>query len=119
MTVEVLVQDQYQLKSPCIKIHDTEVWTLEARLAMSLVERWGMVAAAPDGEDSAGRAKGRLQSPEELVSRACRAAELVAAECRARGWFVEAPSWAEVEKQAEALRKEAEKEYGQRRRGRE
>ena len=42
----------------------------EAILAMSLIERWGMVAGQPDGEDSAGRSKLRLSTPEELVDRA-------------------------------------------------
>ena len=57
-------------------VHDTEMIEAEARLAFSLLERWGMVAACPDGEDSAGRAKLRLSEPSELVDRAFEVANL-------------------------------------------
>jgi hypothetical protein len=44
--------------------------------AREFISRWGMVAAVPDGEDSSGRAKVRLSTPEELVVRAFETAEL-------------------------------------------
>lgn len=48
-----------------VQQHETEMLTLEARIALSFMEKWALVAAEPDGEDSSGRAKmrrmGRLQ----------------------------------------------------------
>ena len=60
-----------------------------AQLAASLIERWGMVAGEVDGEDSTGRAKGRLQTPDELVTRACDTAERLYAELERRDWLVD------------------------------
>lgn len=45
-----------------------------------------MIAAQSDGEDSAGRSKLRLQTPQELVERACNVAGLMYEEIKARGW---------------------------------
>ena len=60
-----------------------------ARLASALVERWGMVAGEVDGEASTGRAQMRLQTPEELVTRACDPAERLYAELERRDWLVD------------------------------
>jgi hypothetical protein len=62
-----------------------------AEIAQEFVTRWGMIAAKPDGEDSAGRAKLALLAPVEIVQRACDTAELLIAEFEKRGWFVELP----------------------------
>jgi hypothetical protein len=62
-----------------------------AEIAQELVTRWGIIAARPDGEDSAGRAKLALLAPAEIVQRACDTAELLIAEFEKRGWFVELP----------------------------
>lgn len=60
-------------------------------LVISLVSHWGVIAAIPDGEDSAGRVRLRLQTPEELVSRACAVAEAVFAAMEEREWLVHIP----------------------------
>jgi hypothetical protein len=44
------------------------------RVAVEMATRWGMVAAVPDGEDSAKRQKLRLMTPQELVDRAIESA---------------------------------------------
>lgn len=62
-----------------------------AKMAGALIERWGVVAAIVDGEDSAGRSKLRLQTPEELVQRAFAVAELFYSEAEARGHLLEMP----------------------------
>jgi len=67
----------------------------EAAFACALVERWGMIASIADGEDSAGRSRLRLATPEELVERALAIAELTYREIRARGWGIECPLAAE------------------------
>lgn len=78
-------------------VHETELPGPEARLAMELVSRWGTVAGAPDGEDSAGRFKVRLMTPDELASRACEASAVLFAEIRRRGWMVATPDISELE----------------------
>ena len=61
-------------------------YSLEAHLATEIVIRWGMVAATPDGEDSSGRAKVRLLTPQELIERACETAQLLSLTFAANGW---------------------------------
>lgn len=63
----------------------------EANFMLQLVERWGMVAATPAGEDSSGRQKLRLSTPEELVARATEMTALVFHACRDAGWIVPIP----------------------------
>lgn len=63
-------------------LHETEVPEAETRLAFSLLERWGMVSATPDGEDSAGRSKLRLSTPTELIDRAFSVANLAYSHAR-------------------------------------
>jgi len=63
----------------------------QADLALRLIERWGAVAATRGPEDSAGRATTVLQTPEELVTRACEVAELTYGALEARGWLRPAP----------------------------
>ncbi len=50
--------------------HQNEKAEAEANLAFVFIEHWGMVAGEIDGEDSAGRQKLRLLTPEEIVDRA-------------------------------------------------
>ena len=69
----------------------------EGRMATILIEKWGTVAADTDGEDSAGRSKLRLQTPEEIVQRACDTAALACAEFRKRGWIIPVPPTYELD----------------------
>lgn len=97
---EIKILRQYE-DSPRPVVHETEHPSFEARLAVTLLEKWGMIAAEPDGEDSAGRAKLRLSTPQELAARACNVASETTAEIRKRGWFVPIPTWAEMEAEIE------------------
>lgn len=85
-------------------IHERRTCSMEARMATIMLEKWGMVAAAPDGEDSAGRSKLHLSTPEELVTRACNTAAAAVAEFERRGWLVDVPSYDELKKMADADR---------------
>ncbi len=58
---------------------------------MQLIDRWGMIAGAPDGEDSAGRAKCRLLRPEEVVARACVTAQTAFEEFALKDWLLDVP----------------------------
>ena len=64
-----------------------------------------MVAAQDDGEDSAGRHKLKLMSPEDVIDRAFKTAELACAKAVGLGWFVDNPTYAELEAQAANRRK--------------
>lgn len=62
-----------------------------AKLAVTLLERWALVAIKPDGEDTSGRQKFTMFSPEELVERACVTADLAITEFEKRGWLLALP----------------------------
>lgn len=83
-----------------VKVWEREHPELEARMAVDMLVKWGMVAASPDGEDSAGRQKLRLATPEELVERAIQCADLLCAKMRERRWFHVAPSINDEPKEA-------------------
>lgn len=68
--------------------HELEV---RAGIALALIERWGPVAATLDGEDSAGRAKMRLQTPEELVRRCFDVAEVFVEHAELNGYIKRFP----------------------------
>jgi hypothetical protein len=97
MTTQVAVTEEYGRNSiKKFTVHDTEVPNTEARFAMALIERWGMIAGEVEGEDSAGRAVIRNSTPSEVVDRACTIAEGSLAEFRKRGWMVQAPDISEL-----------------------
>lgn len=71
--------------------HQTRTPYTVAKLAMSLVERWGLVACETDGEDTGGRQKLRRMAPAELVQTACDTAALLWQELEKRDWLLEIP----------------------------
>jgi len=107
--LEYRIEDGY--KKSVVEIHDTELPTQQARLAIELVGRWGMVAMMPDGEDSSGRQKFRPSTPQELCDRACETASLLFSKLRELGWFANIPTVAELDdhhKKSTAGKKEKE-----------
>ena len=111
MTTTVHITSLNQAVLPRIITHETESPNIEARLALVLVERWGLVAAKDEGEDAAGRSKVVLLNPEEVVSRACITAELLVAALRARSWMIPVPEWDEARRQArESYEREIEED---------
>lgn len=62
-----------------------------AGLAVEIVTAHAMIAAIPDGEDSAGRQKYRLPTAEELTDRAYRLAECLYAKFEEKGQILELP----------------------------
>ena len=81
--------DRY--RTPEMHRYDSHGMSLVGRMAEAYVERWGMVAAIPDGEDSGGRQKMRLPTTKELVDRAFDIAEAVFSTATERGNVFEAP----------------------------
>jgi hypothetical protein len=76
--------------------------TMRARMATALIEKWGMVAALPDGEDTSGRQKMRLMKPKEIVQHAIDVSKMAINAFEEEGWIDEFPSaMDEIEKPAE------------------
>jgi hypothetical protein len=69
---------------------------VKAVIASEMVNRWGMVAAMPSGEDSAGRSKLRMLTEGELVDRACDTVEKLFKEFDNRGWITKNPTLDEI-----------------------
>jgi len=72
-----------------IEIDSTHVENFRAKIAIGLVERFGMIAGREDGEDTAGRQKARMLSPKEVVTRACDMADMLVNEFESRRWLLE------------------------------
>jgi hypothetical protein len=94
----VHVSRKYENIGVDVHIHQTEVPFGEGAFALSLLEKWGIVAGAPDGEDSQGRAKMTNMPVADVVSRACETAALAFATLRERGWMLQLPTIEEAEK---------------------
>jgi hypothetical protein len=84
--------------------HETYALSARARFAMECIIRWGMFAGVPDGEDHAGRAKGRNATPDEIAHRACETAQTAFEEFERRGWLLDMPGF----DRAEAMLRDAE-----------
>lgn len=103
-TLEIVGREGF--RDTRVVVHEREQMTLKARLAVQMVERWGLVAAVPDGEDGAGRQKMRVPTPAELVGQACSVASALVDEFRRSGWMVEVPGIEEMERAAAEHRKQ-------------
>lgn len=104
MKETVVTKPRFDDKPFGLMIHETSVLEKEAEFAAALIERWGMVSAKPDGEDSTGRAKLMLLSPEEVVERACSTTELAFKAFEKRKWIKEVMSVKECEAAAKKLK---------------
>lgn len=94
---------------PSWTVDSREWFNLEAKIAIACAERWALVAAIPDGEDSSGRQKLRLPTPQELAERSAGIASALYEEFDTRGWMIPIPSgedaeaaWAEKRKREKA-----------------
>jgi hypothetical protein len=70
-------------------LYDKVYPDMRARFTMLLIEKWGMVLARPDGDDSAGRAKIRPADPDEVVKHAVNVSAATFAAFKDRGWLLE------------------------------
>jgi hypothetical protein len=86
--------------------HETDSLTMKARLAVNMVEKWGMVAGIEDGEDGSNRAKFRLATPDELVERAISVTEKLFDKLNENKWIEQIPDFVELQA---ALNSEDEK----------
>ena len=110
MTIEAIVTKSryaWEGDTPHLGIHDTEQLTKELYFALAIIERWALVAAEPDGEDSAGRQRLMLPSEEALVARAFKIARLTFEHARRNGLVVSLPTMDEMREEVEARKAEA------------
>jgi len=73
-----------------VHFHTSHHPDAKAQFAMSLMEK-ALIAAAENGEDSAGRAKLRALTAAEVALKACDIAEAAFYEFHSRGWMVIIP----------------------------
>jgi len=95
--LESKIKERFKTDEKSVLMTDNENLEQEAKAALSFIERWGMVAAADGGEDSAGRAKLRLMTPDELVERAFAIAHIAFDKARSRELVHRTPSLSELE----------------------
>ena len=95
--------DDYKNRRVELQVQEAEAAEMEARIACSLVEKWGLVSGVPDGEDTSGRQRIRLMSPEEVVDRAIVTSDLLVKAFRERGWMHKLPTFAESDAFRDAL----------------
>lgn len=82
-----------------------------ARLAAEIAEKISLVAGVPDGDDSSGRQKLRLATPEEVGARACNIALSLWNEFDRRGWISDiAPPRRLTQAEVDAERKKEDEE---------
>lgn len=84
-------------KTPHLVVHETEHLTVRGRAVLALLEKWGMVQGADNGEDSAGRAKIGLMPVQETVQRAVEMVNCAFKELEKREWILQAPTFSEME----------------------
>ncbi len=94
-------------KCPVVTIHLTEFLTMKGEWVIRFVERWGMVAAKEDGEDSNGRAQLKLLTPQEVVDRAFETIDLLFQGLDKRELMMYGQSYAELVKEFEKETEEA------------
>jgi hypothetical protein len=100
MAVEFKIVDEYGKNNRRkLRLHETEMLTQEGNIALSLIEKWGMITGRVEGEDSTGRSILRECSPDEVVDRACTIASKAVAAFRERGWVITLPGLSEMLKE--------------------
>lgn len=72
-----------------VLIYDKRVPDMRAKFAMVLMERWGMVAATPDGDDAGGRQKLRRLDPAEVARYACEVSRHAFDRFEQLGWIAD------------------------------
>ena len=72
-------------------INHTRIPGVRAQYAMDLAKHIGIAFAAPDGEDSSGRQKMKVLTPDEVARRACEISDSIFAIFDSRGWILDLP----------------------------
>lgn len=86
--------DNYKDKE--VQLYETQALKMEAKFAMSLLEKWGPVCMINDGEDSVGRAMFRPLTPEETVDRAFEITRLAFKKANEEDLIIDLPDLKEI-----------------------
>jgi|SRR5215207_1790089 len=97
--VEIVSRDRYSNVRNETVLNSLVHANFRARMATALMEKWGLVAGVPDGEDTTGRSKLRLLSPKEIVERAVETADMAVSTFERLGWLDRLPSISEMEEE--------------------
>jgi len=81
---------------PSVEIDALDVLSHEAKFFLGCIEKWGMVAGADGGEDSAGRSRLELMPPEDVVGRAREMTDLAFKTIQENEWTIRTPSYDEA-----------------------
>lgn len=95
--IAILAHGQFRNRETQVTIAHVAVLTPKGDMLRRLVERWGMVMARPDGEDSHGRSKVGVMPVEEMVARAADTVDEMYRVIEERGWSVDLPTPLEAE----------------------
>ena len=98
------ITDESRYGDKQVQIYETEIPNAQGRFALDLVERFGLIVAQPDGEDSAGRQKAMLLPVGDVVARAFAIADEAFLALREHGLMVAVPDLNEVNAEADAKR---------------
>ncbi len=79
-----------------VLVYQIEAPNQQGQFMMELVGRFGLIAAQPSGEDSAGRMTLEVMPVSEVVARACDLAQASFDAMRERGWMVALPDLNEI-----------------------
>jgi hypothetical protein len=91
-THEVIeTDDRYATNLTSVEIYAVKYPNGEATFAMQLANDLAIATAVPDGEDSAGRQKIRMMTPDEVTERACQIAAKMFAQFDKCGWLMDLP----------------------------
>ena len=90
----------YGRKAEGVMLHHRTYLNQQAQMAMGFIDKWGVVAARPDGEDTAGRQKLALLSVDEVVDRAFEMADKAFDRAESLGWLVPVPSLDELDEES-------------------
>lgn len=89
---EYIIGDRFINEQRSMMIHERDQVDMTGRLAIRLVEHFGVVAGKPGPEDSKGRSTLDLLSPDEVVDRAYDIAKSLVARLQYGGHIQQVPS---------------------------
>lgn len=91
MTKAIVRQRDFRPGCTDVTLYETSVGNERARFAAELLSRLAIITAETDGEDSAGRQKCRLMTPEECAQRAADISDAAFNEFEKRNWMIDIP----------------------------
>lgn len=102
--MKVRITEEHNYGDKKVVMFHTEAPNYEGQLALELLNRFGLIAAEPDGEDSGGRQKQKLLPVETAVARCFDLAHEAVRVLHERGLMVALPDLNEINAQEDSKR---------------